>query len=219
MAEIWAAAVATVAVGAYTADQQRGAARDAANAQQDGLDAATAEQRRQYDQTRQDQMPWLQAGQGALGQLQALNSGDFSSYKESPDYKFRFDQGLQANDRSAAARGGLYGGGHSADLMSYGAGMASQGYGDYYNRLASLAGLGQTTASGLGSLGAGMANQIGNNAIMGGANRASSYQQNANTNSQFASGLGNAFGQWYGNNSAQNGGGSGWYLGQNPGRG
>lgn len=211
--------VAVAAIGAYGASQQAGAAKDGARAQRDAADAATAEQRRQYDQTREDQAPWLQAGQGALGQLQALNGGDFSSFKESPDYQFRFNEGMRGLDRSAAAKGGLYGGGHSADLLKYGAGMASQGYGDYYNRLASIAGVGQTTASGLGSLGMGMANQIGNNYQAAG--RASAYgsQGQADAWSGFAAGLGGQVNNWYQNNSAKNGGGSGWYLGNNPGKG
>lgn len=212
-------AVASVAVGAYSANRQNSAAKDGARAQQQGLDAATGEQRRQYDQTREDQMPWLQAGQGALSQLQALNSGDYSSFKESPDYQFTLDQGFKGLDRSAAARGGLYSGGHSADLVNYGQGAASQQYGNYYNRLASLAGVGQTAANSLGGFGQNAANQIGYNAIQGGNNRASSYQAQGNNNSQFAAGLGGSLANWYQNNSAQNGGGTGWYLGNNPGKG
>lgn len=218
MAEIWGLAV-TAAVGLYSANQANSAAKDGARAQQAGLDAATAEQRRQYDQSREDRAPWLEAGQGALAQMQALNNGDFSSFKESPDYQWTLDQGFKGLDRSAAARGGLYGGGHSADLIDYGQGQASRQYGTYYSRLSDLANGGNATAGALGTLGANFANNVGANAIQGGQNRASSYNQQANNNSQFAAGLGNAFGQWYGNNSAQNGGGSGWYLGNNPGRG
>lgn len=212
-------AVASVAVGAYSASQANSAAKDGARAQQAGLDAATAEQQRQYNQTREDQMPWLQAGQSALSQMQQLNSGDFSSFKESPDYQWTLDQGYKGLDRSAAARGGLYSGGHSADLVDYGQGQASKQYGTYYSRLSDLANGGNATAGTLGTLGANYANQVGQNAIQGGNNRASSYQTQANNNSQFAAGAVNAFGNWYGNNSAQNGGGSGWYLGNNPGKG
>lgn len=212
-------AVATVAVGAYGADRQNAAAKDANRAQQQGLDAATAEQQRQYDLAREDRKPWLEAGQGALAQMQALNSGDFSSFKESPDYQWTLDQGFKGLDRSAAARGGLYSGGHSADLVDYGQGQASRQYGTYYSRLSDLANGGNATAGALGNLGANYANNVGANAIAGGQNRASSYQQQANNNSQFAAGLGGMFNNWYQNNSAANGGGTGWYLGNNPGKG
>ena len=219
MAEIWAAAVATVAVGAYSANQQKQATKGAANAQSRAADAATAEQQRQFDLTRQDQQPWMQAGQGALAQMQQLNAGDFSSFKESPDYQFSLDQGLQGLDRSAAARGSLYSGGHSADLLKFGEGLASQNYGNFYNRLAGLSGTGQTTASGLGTLGANYASNIGNNLQNAGQARASAYSAIGDTNSQLAAGLGGAFNNWYQKNSANNGGGSGWYLGSKPGAG
>lgn len=185
----WGIAAAAV-IGAYGADQQADAAKDGARAQGQAADAATAEQRRQSDQTRTDQMPWLQAGGSALAQMQRWNSGDTKDFYNTPDYKFRFDQGLQGLDRSAAARGGLYGGGHSADVVNYAGGMASQGYDQAYNRLAGLAGIGQSTASGLGQLGQNTANQIGNNMIGAGNARASSYRQGANAWSDYGSSLG-----------------------------
>lgn len=211
--------VAGAAVGLVGSGLQSRAARRGANAQQRGSDAATAEQRRQYDQTRTDQMPWLEAGGNALGQMQQLNSGDFSSFRESPDYRFAFDQGQQGLDRGAAARGGLYGGGHTADTIKFGQGMASQQYGAFYDRLASMAGIGQSTARGLGSLGAGMASQIGANYRGAADARASSYGQRANVWGQAAAGVGNSFGQWYGNNSGRNSGGTGFYFGKKPGEG
>jgi hypothetical protein len=189
----WVAAAITVGTTLYGASQQKGAAKSAANAQQQAADAATAEQARQYDQTRADQQPWMQAGQQALGQMQSLNSGDFSSFKQSPDYQFAFDQGLQGLDRSAASRGSLYSGGQSADLMKFGQGLASQNYNQYYNRLAGLSGAGQTTATGLGQLGQQYANNVGQIGLHQANNMASSYQQQANANSQAAGAVGGAF--------------------------
>jgi len=212
-------AVAAAVVGAYSASQSNKAAKDGANAQAGASQAAIDEQRRQYDLSRQDMAPWLQAGGGALAQMQALNSGDFSSFHASPDYTFSFGEGQRALDSGAAARGGLFGGAHSRDAIKYGQGMAEQQYGNYYNRLQSMAGQGQTTATGLGTLGANMANQIGGQYSNMGNARASSYGQIANNNSQLAAGLGGMFNNWYQQNSANNGGGTGWYLGNNPGRG
>lgn len=186
----WVAAAVSVGTALYGANQQKKGAQGAANATERANDAAIAEQRRQYDLTREDQQPWLQAGQSALGQLQQLNSGDFSSFKESPDYQFTFNQGLQGLDRSAAAGGMLTSGGADADRIAYGQGMAQQQYGNYYNRLAGLAGVGQQTASGLGSLGANMAGNVGNALMNTGQARASSYQQRADTNSQLGGALG-----------------------------
>jgi hypothetical protein len=211
--------VAAAVVGAYSANQQGKAAKKGADAQAAGQQASIDEQRREYDQSRQDQMPWLTAGSGALAQMGALNGGDFSSFKASPDYQFTLDQGLKLADRGAASHGALGSGGHSADLMQLGQGLASQQYNTFYNRLQSMAGQGQTTASGLGTLGANMASNIGNAYTNMGNARASSYGQVADANSQFAAGLGGAFNNWYQGNKANNGGGTGWYLGNNPGKG
>jgi hypothetical protein len=89
-----------------------------------------------------------------------------------PGYAFRLEQGQQALERGAAARGGALGGGALRDLAQFSQGLASQEYGaaygrarqenldaygrysDQYNRMASLAGLGQTQVAGDNNLGA-----------------------------------------------------------------
>lgn len=151
------------------------AASKSAKASQKATDQTVAEQRRQFDLTRSDQMPWLEAGKGALGQLQALNSGDFSKFYQSPDYQFALDEGFKSLDRSAASRGRLYSGGYGQDLTKYGQGLATQNYGNYYGRLASLAGVGQSTATNLGEMGMNMASNIGKAYQTNAANRASAY--------------------------------------------
>jgi hypothetical protein len=196
----WIAAAVTVGTTLYSANQQKQGAKGALNAQQRAADAATAEQARQFDLTRSDQLPWMQAGQSALTQMQALNSGDVSSFKQSPDYQFALDQGLQSLDRSAAARGSLLSGGHSADLLKFGEGLASQNYGAYYDRLARMAGQGSNTASGLGQLGQQYANNVGQIGLNMANNTASSYQQRANANSQTAGAIGGIFNRYWNQN-------------------
>lgn len=213
------AAIATVAVGAYSANRQNSAARNAANAQQQATDATIAEQRRQYDLTRQDYAPFREAGVDALGRQQAFLNGDRSGFENDAGYLFMRDEMQRGVERGAAARGGLFSGGSQADLAARLGGLANTTAGDYWNRLAGRAGQGQVATSGLASLGANMAGNIGN-ALQNGANaRASSYYNQANNNSQLAAGLGGMFNNWYQNNSANNGGGSGWYLGSRPGAG
>lgn len=192
---------AVVAVGSAVAGAaaQNSASRRAANAQQQSTDATIAEQRRQYDQTRADQAPWLAAGGRALAQQEALNRGDFSSFTESPDYAFARDQGLKGLNRGAAAQGGRLSGGADADRIAFASGLASQNYNNYYNRLAGLSGTGQNTAQSLGVLGANAANAIGNANTAAGNARASAYtdQGNAwgNALSQIGTIGGNALGQ------------------------
>lgn len=185
----WGAVIGAVVGGIA----QNSAAKKGAKATDQSSQRSIDEQRRQFDLTRQDQMPWLDAGRGALGDMQRLMGGDFSKFYQSPDYTFARDQGLQSLERGAAARGGMYSGGADADRMRFASGLASQNYGNFYSRLQSMAGQGQTTASNLGQMGMGMANNIGNSLMNAGNARASAYQQQGNNWAQLAGGLGNMF--------------------------
>lgn len=60
------------------------------------------------------------------------------SIANSADYKFRFNQGQQALERSAAARGMTGSGNVLAELAKYGQGMASNAYGAEADRLAGM---------------------------------------------------------------------------------
>lgn len=190
MAAVTGAVIAAGAT-AYAANRQSAAAKDAAGAGRDASNAAIAEQRAAREQYI---TPYSNAGIGALGQLQALNAGDFSSFQESPDYQFRFDQGLQGLDRSAAARGAVNAGGTDADRIAYGQGQASQAYGDYYNRIFNLAQMGQQA----GSAGVGVASNIGNYLGQGAAAQGMGSIGSANAWSNAAGGLAGLAGQYMG---------------------
>lgn len=162
-------------------------ANRAAKAQQGAANTATGEQRRQFDLSRQDQMPWLEAGQNALARLEAVNNGDYSGFLTSPDYLAAMEQGTEALNRGAAAIGNVGSGGTDVDRIRFGQQLATQNLGNYTSRLMGLAGVGQSSAQNLGSLGANAASQIGQYQLGAGAARASGYQQQANA---FASGAG-----------------------------
>ncbi len=83
------------------------------------------------------QIAQAQQGGGAAGP-------DYSAFFKSPGYDFRFDEGVRAIDRSASARGQLLSGGQLRELQRYGQGLAASEFGNYANRLSSLAGIGQT---------------------------------------------------------------------------
>lgn len=191
-------AVGTAAVsvvgGYMSSKKSAGAAKKGADAQIAGSQAAIDEQRRQYDQTRTDQMPWLQAGTGALGQLGALNSGDMSTFQNAPDYGFVLDQGFKQMDRSAASRGRMYSGGYGQDLVKYGQGMALGNYNSYYDKIAGIAGVGQRAGENLGSMGMAMAGNIGNQYNAMGNARQSSYANQANVWNNYAQQATGAFG-------------------------
>lgn len=226
-------------VGGYMASQgQKSAAKDAANASNAGTQASLDEQKREFDINQQNQAPWLNTGKSALSMLAGmygLNGGsqpsgntitmfdgtratpigtnpggpDYSAFFESPDYQFALQQGQQAQDRDAAARGTLYSGAHTADAIQFGQGLASQQFGNFYNRLAGLAGVGQTAANQLGASGQNYANSVGQLNQWNAGNQMNSIYNTANANSnmwnQLAGTSGNLAGQYF-NRPQQSGG-------------
>lgn len=139
---------------------------------------------------------WAQAGFGPgggspngnadTGSGNAFNAGPpvdaataqqnaFAKFQTDPGYQFALDQGSQALQRSAAARGILNSGATAKALTDYGQGMASQQYGNYFQRLQSLAGVGQSATNATGQFGAQSAQGQGNALMAGGAARASAY--------------------------------------------
>ena len=200
-----AAAIATSAVvGAYSANK-------AASRQSDAADRATDVANSQFQQTRQDQMPWLEAGKTALNKLVPLSDYqkfDMSKFEADPGYAFRLGEGMKALEASAAARGGLLSGATGKNLLRYGQQMGSQEYNNAFNRyqteraaqlqpLQSLAGLGQTTANQLGATGANYAANVGNLITSGGAARAAGDVGTANA---ITGGLGTYLNYTQGNN-------------------
>jgi hypothetical protein len=208
------------------------AAKSAANAQAKATDATVAEQRRQYDQTRQDYLPYQQVGVNALNKLgklygvqqsptvqqspaydpsagygydgayggygnyayapqsqastpvassQQITAPDYSDFYNSPDYAFTRSEGLRGVQQSAAARGGAYSGNALRGITDYASGLASQQFGNYSNRLASLAGVGQSANGTLAATGAQASGNIGNALMAGGDARASGIMGAANS--------------------------------------
>jgi hypothetical protein len=59
---------------------------------------------------------------------------DWSEIANDPGYQFRQKEGLNAVERSAAGKGTLRSGGTLKDIASWGQGLASQEYGNVFNR-------------------------------------------------------------------------------------
>jgi len=196
------------------ADTQAKAATDAAAISAKASTEAIAEQKRQFDILQANQQPWLQAGTNALNQIKTGNLENFNVNTD-PGAAFRFNEGMKGLNATAAARGGLMSGNALRAATQYGQDMGSQEYQNAYNRVAGIAGVGQSTANNLGVAGQNYANAVGNlgmtsannsgNALMTGAQaRASAYSQPSsfnqllNTAGQAANiyGIGNAAGLW-----------------------
>lgn len=195
------AAVTAAAIGAAGAIaggvMQNRAAGKAADAQRNAANAGIAEQQAAREQFQQNIAPYLQFGQTGIAGLQGLLA-DPDSIQDSAAYQWRFNQGLQGLDRSAASRGNLFSGGHNADVQGFGQGLASQEYDNQWARLAGIAQLGQNSAIGAGQQGQQSANAIGN--LYGNIGLADAGQaiNSANAWGNALSGIAGAAGQYMG---------------------
>lgn len=130
----------------------------------------------------------------AQGSVSSTTQGpDYSEFYNSPDYQFAYDEGLRATNAALAARGLANSGRALKELTRYGQGMASQQLNNYANRLASIAGVGQTATTNTAQLGANAAANIAGAYQNAGDARASAYLAQGNAINQ---GINNAFGTY-----------------------
>lgn len=118
--------------------------------------------------------PYLQAGTGAENTLSSLygNNGTAAQasaqqgFQNSPGYQFALNQGLNAINADAAAKGQTLSGNTMQGINNYAQGTASQQYNNYINQLQNLASGGLSAAGGSGTAGltgAGAQAQTGQN--------------------------------------------------------
>lgn len=165
--------------------------------------------------------PASASSQGGFGSLLQPYSGKFSAptlqdlEQNDPGYQARLKMGTQAMQQSAAARGNLLTGGTAQALNQLGQDYASneynnaynrayntyasnynqyeQGQANQYNRLASLAGVGQTAANQLGTLGNAASGQISSNLLNTAAQMGQQYNNAAAANASGIVGSANAW--------------------------
>ena len=164
-----------------------GGARDAARTQADAANNAAALQKEQFDQQMALQEPYRQAGltgqnrlmemlglggdTGAAGYGRYAKDFGMQDFQQDPGYAFRLSEGLKQLGSQARAQGGAGGGRTMMGIQNYAQGLASQEYGNAFNRyqtnranqlqpLGSLMSSGQAAASNQ----AGQAGQYGANA-------------------------------------------------------
>lgn len=219
-------------LGMNSANKQAKAAQNAANTQAASADRASQVQWDMYDQTRKDLTPYSNAGKTSLNQLMGQMGangyfnqsyeGDKFNFQADPSYKFRQQQGQDAIQSSAAAQGGLLSGATLKALTQYNSNLASQEYGNAfnrwqstdnnnyarfnadqtnrYNRLSNLVGLGQNAAAQQGNAGAQAAQAIANNTMAGANAQAAGQIASANAKAQgqqaLLGGLGNLAGMF-----------------------
>jgi hypothetical protein len=211
-----AVAGATLVGGALASES----ASDAADTQAQSSANAISEQRRQYDLTREDYAPYRTAGTTALGRLQGEMDQPFTGAEAlaEPGYQFGLQQGQLALDRKAAAAGGRVSGAALKAASEYGTNYATTGYNAAYqrrqdrlNRLAALAGIGQSATGSSAAAGATAAGNI--TGLISGQGNAAAAGQLAQGNiwGNTANQLG-AIGQKWASTPAS-GSGSGGYVG------
>lgn len=199
--------VATAVVGGSLVSSYIGAnaSQNAANTEANAAEGATAAQLAMFNQEQANEKPYLNAGYDALNQIQS----NMSSYNQpfttdqfhiDPGYQFTLGQGEQAVQNSAAASGHLISSQELGNAAGYASNLADTTYNsafnryqtqiqNSYNRLASLAGLGQTGASSLNANATQVGSNIGNNIV--GAGNASAAGQIGVANA-ITGGIGNA---------------------------
>jgi hypothetical protein len=174
--------------------KQAGATKKAAQLQATSAANSLAFNKQVFDTTQTNEQPFLKAGQGAVNTLATdLAPGGsltktwdtpftFSGVNETndPEYQFDLQQGEQAQERSAAATGGLISGGEQKDLINYAQGNSLNAFNssyanaltnyntamnafetnqsNTYSRLAGLAGIGQGAQQTVATAGSNAAN-------------------------------------------------------------
>lgn len=192
------------------ANSQAQAAMYAADLQDKEANNALAFQNKVYSDQQANLAPWIAAGKNSLAYLSSTYGNGGPTWDKTftaptavteqndPGYQFRLQQGQQALERSAAARGNLLTGGTAKAEQRYGQDYASNEYSnvynrslnDYmtnyntwqqnvanqYNRAAGIAGIGQTATAQLGQAGQNAANTTANINLTAGQQIGNDYQ-------------------------------------------
>jgi hypothetical protein len=140
----------------------------------------------------------LAAARGSSAGGNQLAGPDYSEFYKSPDYTFRLNEGLNAVQGSAAARGGLYSGNALRGITDYGQGLAASEFGNYVNRQLALAGMGQAATTQAGNAAMTTGTNVGNLLLAQGNARASGIINQSNTITSGMNDLASLYGMYRG---------------------
>jgi hypothetical protein len=194
------------------------AASKAADRQAGAIDRSTDVLNQQWQTTQAQQAPFRSTGYNALNQLNRLGSGTYQMFDANgnvtgqgvgnefftkpytaedfakgidPGYQFRLQQGQEATNRMANMGGGMISGNALKGQEDYTQGVASQEFGNafnreqlgttnIFNRLSALAGLGQTSVGQTTTAGSNYAGNVAGNIQASGAAQAGGIVGQAN---------------------------------------
>lgn len=173
-------AIGSVVGGITGATSASKSAKKAADLQYQAAQQGIDEQRRQFDLSRADSMPWLEAGTGALGGIQDLlglsggpqQAAAISALRDSPLFNSLYNAGEEAILANASATGGLRGGNIQRSLADFGSDTLSNVIRQQLADLGGLSGVGVGTAQNLGALGSNASANIAGLLQQGGAAQA-----------------------------------------------
>lgn len=180
------------------------AAQNAADTEAEAIKYGVDMQAKVAEQARADALPWMEAGRGALqqylGELGFSGPEFQSQFTETPDYKFMVEQGEKGVMNNLNALGMKNSGAALKKLTEFRTGLANSFRGDYLNRLAGVAGVGQAQTNATNALAANSAANQAKGIADIGATRASGFvgASNAWTNSlsNFSNNMGSALGNY-----------------------
>jgi hypothetical protein len=192
------------------------AAKKAAAAQTAAANAAIGEERRQFDLTRSDFMPYLDEGKqglGGLGDLVGINGGDkqgsaIEALQASPYYQSLYRNGLEANLQNASATGGIRGGNEVRSLADFGADTLNQTIQQQLSALAGWRAWAMGATNSVSNFGQNAANNIASLNMAKGQAQAGNYLTQGGITSQKWNNAGSALGSILGGK-----GGGGGMLG------
>lgn len=133
---------------------------------------------------------------GEFGSL--MRNFGMQDFEADPGYQFRMSEGMRGVEGSAAARGGLLSGAAQKAIQKYGQGLASQEYGNAYQRYNADQTNQYNRLAGLVNSGQGATNQVSNAAGQYGAATASNNAALGNAQAAGAIGQANAWNQGIG---------------------
>jgi hypothetical protein len=142
--------------------------------------------------------PYDKFGVGAgnkLAQYAGLTGGGqaaVNALAQDPGYQFRMTQGVNAMDRSAAARGMLNSGAQQKALVGYGQGLASEELNNAFNRVGAVQNNSQQAANALANISQNRGTTLGNMAIGQGSQNQALMQNSSNALGQYAMAAGQA---------------------------
>lgn len=163
------------------AGSQKKAVKKATQQQVDALNAAIAEQRRQFDVTNANFQPYRDIGGkglAGLGDLVGVNGAPqqqsaIDALKASPLYQSLFNNGQEALLQNASATGGIRGGNTERGLADFGADTLAQTIQQQLASLGGLAGMGMGATNAVADFGQQASQNVQNDLIGQGRARAS----------------------------------------------